>query len=487
MSRINGGMPTCAAAAVRHPEGANVGSDLYTVKVIEKHDRTVTLRVEVINPDQDELSENLSFALMVLREGTDGHPGAPLAMEVSFYDTLDEDWLQLYTRGFIESSRSVTEPGTAGSELERDWTKGSLTITVTDPAWIEHLQPGTEFASRAFEAASDFEDCETIRPGQTDPDAPVPEAFISVPGALWTVDGLPAAVRAPAYSASAYHAPDLRKGTLNAADLTDLDGEVVLYQNSGDDSPDVGILSLDGDSMTIYFVHPGAYGNSGRSPFTGSIGKAELIVGKRLGSRLRLSRILSHVEPVLLGVIVDSVADGDAATFSIGVPPGNTRLRTLSEERLVGGALQMMLAPLQAGDEFFPQLAPAPLSWTVEREVRRVFGGEDGQLSEWLGQPVYPYDMVERLARGFVASAEVVSQTPDRIGDVHALDTLSEAEQRELLEQPWPQLQLKVTPHHAVYLRHLEEPFDPLPLGGFVAAQPWEGPPATPATAPPSP
>jgi hypothetical protein len=53
-----------------------------------------------------------------------------------------------------------------------------------------------------------------------------------------------------------------------------------------------------------------------------------------------------------------------------------------------------------------------------------------------------------------------------------------------LLERPWPELLLKVTPHHAVYLRHLQEPFDPVPLRSFAAAEPWEGPPVTPATEP---
>lgn len=257
------------------------------------------------------------------------------------------------------------------------------------------------FASRAFNAVSDFADCEPIRPGQTDPDAPVPEAFISVPRALWNGSGLAAAVRAPAYSASAYHAPNLRKGTFSAADLTDLDGGVVLYQESYDESPRVGILSLDGESILIYFVISGAYGNSGSTPFTGAIGKAELIAGKRLGSRLRLSYLLGHMEPVLLGVAVD----GGVATFRIAVPPGNTNLRALSEERLVGGALQVLLAPLLAGDEFAPQLDPSPLSWKVEQEVLRVFPAEDRQLSQYVdGRMIpagdcFPHDMVQRLAR----------------------------------------------------------------------------------------
>ena len=45
-----------------------MGSDLYRIKVVEKQDRTVKLRVEVVHPDSNYLSNNESFALMVLRE-----------------------------------------------------------------------------------------------------------------------------------------------------------------------------------------------------------------------------------------------------------------------------------------------------------------------------------------------------------------------------------------------------------------------------------
>ena len=66
-----------------------MGSDLYRVKVAERQDRTVKLRVEVVHPDANYLSDNESFALMMLREGTEGATAAPLAQEVSFEDTLD--------------------------------------------------------------------------------------------------------------------------------------------------------------------------------------------------------------------------------------------------------------------------------------------------------------------------------------------------------------------------------------------------------------
>jgi hypothetical protein len=81
----------------------------------------------------------------------------------------------------------------------------------------------------------------------------------------------------------------------------------------------------------------------------------------------------------------------------------------------------VLLAPLLAGDEFAPQLDPSPLSWTVEQEVLRVFPVENRQFSQYIdGQMIpagdyFPHDMIQRLARGFIAACEVVSDPgPDR-------------------------------------------------------------------------
>lgn len=464
-----------------------MGSDLYRIKVIEKQDRVVKLRVEVVHPDSNYLSDGLSFALMVLNEGAYGVTDAPLSKEISFDDTMDRGWLELYTKGFIERAETKIESGSSDGQEQKDWLKGTLTITVTDPAWIAHLTPGKEFDSRAFDAASHFEDCAPIRPGQVDPNAKMPEPFISVPGSLWNDSGLPAAVRAPAYSSSGYRAPDLKKGTFSPADLKHLDGQVVMYQGPYDDSLRVGIVSTTGDQVRLFTVSDGGSGSSSSSTFEGSIGKAELIPGKRLGSRLKLSNMLRNLQPRITGVTVE----GDTASFRIAVPPGNTSLAELSGDQLIAAGLQLLLQPLFPKDDFASQklLNPSPLSWTVEREVLRLFPAEERQISQYIDGQMIPAgdtlpdssSIARRLAKGFIAKSELSSPASGASSDV---DSMTEAQQREVLEKPWPELVIKVTPHHAVYLQHLSQKFEPMQAPYFGEAEAWEGAPATPATAP---
>lgn len=465
-----------------------MGSDLYRVKVAEKQNRTVKLRVEVVHPDANYLSNNESFALMLLHEGTRGAEKAPLAQEISFEDTLDRSWLELYTRGFIERVEDTIESGSGEGDSPEQWLKGVLTITATDPAWIAHLEVGSEFDSRAFDAASSFNDCAPIRPGQVDPNAPVPEAFVPAPGALWEGSGLPTVVRVAAYSPSAYRSPKLRKGTFNAGDLKDLDGQVVVYQGPYDESPRVAHLSLQGESIRLFTASDGGFGSSASSPFEGSIGLAELIPGKRLGSKLRVSSLLSSLKPELRSASVE----GDVASFRIAVPPGNDGFASLSADQAPALGFQLLLKPLMPTDDFATQklLQPSALSWTVEREVMRLFSPEERQITQYIdGQMVPAGDtlpeisgLASRLARAFVAKTELASGPAVAVTQ---LDSLTEARQREVLSAPWPELVVKVTPHHAVYLQHLGKP---LPVSSlpqyFGDAAPWEGAPPAPATGP---
>lgn len=466
-----------------------MGSDLYKIKVAEKQGRTVKFKVEVVHPDSNYLSDGLSFALMVLYEGIPRDQGATCALgkEISFDDTLDRGWLELYTKGFIESTATKIESGSSDGQEKKDWIKGELAVTVTDAAWIEHLTVGAEFDSRAFDQASNFQDCKPIHPGQVDPNAPVPEAFMSIPGTLWQDSGLPAVVRVAAFSSSAYRSPDMKKGTFSVADLKHLDGQVVLSQGQYDDSPRVGLLSLAGDQVRIFTVSDGSWGSSGGTPFEGSIGKAELIPGKRLGSRLKLSTMLSRLEPKLLSATVE----GDSASFKIAVPPGNTSFDSVSDEQLIGGAMQLLLTPLFIQKDGIQKLlSPSPLAWTVEREVLRLFPAEERQMTTWTNNQSVPIgdtmpdagSLARRLAKGFIAKGEIVSRPPSGSSDV---DSMTEAQQREVLLKPWPELVFKVTPLHAVYLQHLSQKFEPLQAPTwFAEAEAWEGPPPLPATGP---
>lgn len=462
-----------------------MGSDLYKVKVVAKSDRTVKLRVEVVHPDSNYVSNNESFALMLLHEGARDTTNAPLAQEVSFEDTMDKGWLELYTRGFIESSAFQVESGSSEGQTPADWIKGTLTVTVTDPVWISHLTPGAEFDSRAFDVAYEFNDCAPIHPGQIDPNAPVPEGFIAVPGSLWDDPKLPKVARVAAYSPSAYRMLSPRKGTLSAADLKELDGQVVLHQGQYDDSPRISFLHLDGESVRFISASDGSHGSSSSSPFEGSIGKAELVPGKRLGTRLKLSRFLGNVKPKVSSTKVE----GDAFVSTINIPPGNTSLASLSDDQLIALGFQLLLNPLLPKDSFGDRvLAPSPFSWTVEREVVRLYPAEERQMSSYVDGQMVPVGdslpdasgLATRLARGFVAKTEVVSKPAVESGE---LDSLTEAQQRAALERPWAELVVKVTPHHAVYLQHLSAGSEPTTLDYVPEAQPWEGPPATPATA----
>lgn len=465
-----------------------MGSDLYRVKVAANQGRTVTLRVEVVHPDANYLSDNESFGLMLLHEGTRGVQDAPLAKEISFEDTLDRGWLQLYTRGFVEKVEKTIESGNPEGQTQADWLKGTLTITATDPAWVAHLKVGAEFDSRAFDAGYDFADCAPIRPGQVDPNAPVPPAFVTVPGAIWENSGLPAAVRAAAYSASAYRSPKLRKGTFQPADLKDLDGQVVVFQGPYDESLQVGTLSLQGDSIRLFTVSEGGWGSSGSSPFEGSIGLAELVPGKRLGTKLKVSSLLRNMKPELRSATVEA----GSALFRIAVPPGCESFASLEEAGLLALGFQLLVTPLKPAGEFSSQnlLNPSPLSWTVEREVLRLFPAEQRQISQYIDGKMIPAgdtlpdegSLAGKLARAIVAKTEIVSGAAMAAGE---LDQLDEAGQRKVLEAPWAEIVVRVTPCEAVYLQHLSSPIKPSLLSQYFGeAEPWDGAPIAPATAP---
>lgn len=463
-----------------------MGSDLYRVTVAEKQDRTVRLKVDVVHPDSNYLPDEPSFALMVLRESTTHGKDAPLALEMSHADSLDQGWMRLYTRGFIEQVTAKIESGSGEATTKADWIKGSLTITVTDPAWISHLTVGMGFDSAAFSVVSDCEPCAPIRPGQVDPSAKAPEPFISAPGAMWNTPGLPRVVRLAAYSASAYRTVSPRKGTFSANSLKDLDRQVVLTQGEYDESPRLATLVLVGDSVHVLNGDEGSHGSSQSTTYEGSIGLAELIPGKRLGSKVRLSRLVDRLHPVIQSATVQ----GTEATFRIAIPPAHTDLLDLPEERKLSLGLTLLLTPLTQVDySVGAMLTPSPLSWTVEREVLKRLPPEERQSTSYIdGQMVVVGDclpqvgrLAPRFARGFVAKVEVTAPPVERAA---SLDGMSEAEGRAFLEQPDRELLARVTPHHAVFLQHLSAPFPPRTIEYVSDAEAWEGQPASPETAP---
>lgn len=464
-----------------------MGSDLYSVKVAEKGTHTVSLMIEVIHPDSNYISDNASFALMLLHEGARRADGAPLNEELSFDDVMDRGWVERYARGFIQGVEVSVLSGEAHASDSEQWLKAKVDITVTDPAWIQHLEIDATFESRAFEVAFSFQDHPPIHPGQVDPNAPVPEAFVAIPGALFDVEGVPQVVQAAAFSASSYRSPDLREGKFKADEISDLNGRVVLYQGKWDSSLEVGFVHIAGSSIYLLTVSNGSYGSSSSSQFEGKIGEAELIPGKRLGARLKVSELVSRMDARLTGAVVE----GDSVQFTVSVPPGHSDIGRMTDDQLPGAGFIMLIAPLQPVDRFasFDKLAPGKLAWTIETEVVRLFDPQERQKSKYINGEMVPagdtmpqaFSLATKLANGFIKNAEIVSK-PD--GEAPNIDELSFQEQTEFFSKPFPELVLKITVHHEVYLEHLAEPFEPRKLQNFARAEPWEGDIPEPVTEP---
>jgi hypothetical protein len=461
-----------------------MGSDLYRVRATDKSERSVMLEVKVVHPDANHLPEDPSFALMLL---LDDAPGTSvLAQEVSVDDAMDDVWLQKYVRGFVSSVQVTIESGTAGygddesppddeteaeeeARLERrraSWLTGRYAISVTDPAWVEHLAVGKEWDSRAFAAGYDYDDCAPIRPGRVDPDAASPEGFLWIPRELWAdmnpPAGTPRLVPIPAYGVGAYRAIEPRTGTFSAADLRALDRQAVWVCGAASwEKPSVGVLVLDGTSISFVSGGSGGFGTIGfGESFAGIIGQAELKKGARLGKRTSYSQVFSSLKPTL----ESATREGDAITFGLRLAPGSV----LPEGVDIGLGFYLMFAPLlKPGWNI--ELEDSPLSRAIEREVLRLLPDHSGPTLPELWQ------LVPKLASGFVGRFEVVRPPPDD----RSLDELSEADARRLLDGAWPEAKVKVAPTDPAFVAHLAGAITPRPVElHHGTAEPWEGPPA---------
>ncbi|MCY1013679.1 hypothetical protein OV079_50760 [Nannocystis pusilla] len=123
-----------------------MGSDLYRVKVVSKKAATAVFDVKVIHPDISTIPEDRSFALMLLREAA---KDSLLAREVATADKTDKTWLKKYASGFIPSVALKC----TGNSAKR----GRLTVTVSDPAWIDHVKPGESFDTAAFQRIDKYD------------------------------------------------------------------------------------------------------------------------------------------------------------------------------------------------------------------------------------------------------------------------------------------------------------------------------------------
>lgn len=132
-------------------------SSLYEVGVIKRQESKIKISVQVIHPDSNYITDSPGFALMLLYHNVNND--SPIKKEVDFDDTLDEVWMKKNAYAFIKSvDLKMNNPNKKG------WKKGVLDITVTHPAWLEHLKDIDHWDSAAFDPTDDYIICEPILP-----------------------------------------------------------------------------------------------------------------------------------------------------------------------------------------------------------------------------------------------------------------------------------------------------------------------------------
>ena len=144
-----------------------MATSLFRVKVIEKDNDTLVLRLGMISAEQPDFYDSKSFALALLYDPIvrEQVADAPLAKAVTFENTLEIDWLETHLDEYVRSTRLfdvVNHPrtvdlSTLSAKQQRDfWKSGtapqaSLEIAVTDPRWIAHLQRGDQWETAAYD------------------------------------------------------------------------------------------------------------------------------------------------------------------------------------------------------------------------------------------------------------------------------------------------------------------------------------------------
>lgn len=128
-------------------------SSLYEVGVIQRQESKIQISVQVIHPDSNYINASPGFALMLLYRNVNND--SPIKKEVDFDDTLDESWMRENARAFIQSVDLKM-----GKPNKRGWKNGVLDITVTHPAWLEHLKDMNHWDSAAFDPAREYDACE---------------------------------------------------------------------------------------------------------------------------------------------------------------------------------------------------------------------------------------------------------------------------------------------------------------------------------------
>lgn len=143
-------------------------SELYSVTVRKVDGANVSFRVTVVHPDAGPVPDDAFFALQVVYDPIDPYNhgkdpkvgGCALAQEMDLNDYLSPPWVRANALGFVASVRVVDgknhpPPSYDDDGYEAFWERGetsraTLHVTMTHPAWAEHLRPGMSWSTAAY-------------------------------------------------------------------------------------------------------------------------------------------------------------------------------------------------------------------------------------------------------------------------------------------------------------------------------------------------
>eukprot|EP00039_Didymoeca_costata_P021811 m.345486 g.345486 ORF g.345486 m.345486 type:complete len:193 (+) comp26541_c0_seq1:201-779(+) len=162
-----------------------MSTDIYRVRIVSvnKGKKTVLIRVYLIYYDggYTELPIDMSFFVMILRDGRFLIPNSTAASKEKVYDTdqetpffkatttdnlLDHKWMTKNVPRFIKSASSRDYHKVSGKrrrdgapvDTRKDSTlqRALYEIVVTDTKWIEHLKPGHVWDTTSFDVVKNF-------------------------------------------------------------------------------------------------------------------------------------------------------------------------------------------------------------------------------------------------------------------------------------------------------------------------------------------
>jgi predicted DNA-binding WGR domain protein len=321
----------------------------------------------------------------------------------------------------------------------KKWMRARLDVTVTHAAWLEHLEKGTKWDSRAFAVVSTYGAHPPIAPGEkAAPPSPDggDEAFAWVPRECFLDDDethgrLPALLRMPAYAPSAYTVTDkMTKDALDKKRLREWIGEPVAVDSRNGLHHGV-LVSVDGTTAWIVNLEEGS--KSGRRADIESIGRLVPKPGRR-GTKLGYERILSEAATAVVG----AKKSGRSLELTLRVPPDG---RSLAIES-ASDVLHLLVAPLQDPSGSRKSFARSQLTTALRRDLA-ARDLEDSHVAR-----IYP-----EIAAAYVASFELVAP---RAAKRPRLNAMTSAEAKTLLAAPWPTATLRVVATDPAWIAHVD-------------------------------